>query len=68
MKWLNKSLNDEELSDSIVKTLLALSNKKPRICNLLIKSGCTRLLLSIMGKTQNQQLATDAMELLKMIT
>ena len=68
MKLLNKSLNDEELCDSIIKTLIAFANKKPGICNLLVKAGCPRLLLQIMDKTQNRQLANDAMELLKMIT
>ena len=68
MKLLNKSLNDEDLCDAIIKTLIALANKRPGICNTLVKAGCPRLLLQIMDKTQNKQLASDAMELLKMIT
>ena len=68
MKLLNKSLNDEDLCDGIIKTLIAFANKKPGICNSLVKAGCPRLLLQIMDKTQNRQLANDAMELLKMIT
>ena len=68
MKLLNKAINDEELSDSIIKTLIAFANKKPNICNLLVKAGCPRMLLQIMDKTQNRQLANDAMELLKLIT
>ena len=68
MKLLNKSLNDEDLCDGIIKTLIAFANKKPGICNQLVKAGCPRLLLQIMDKTQNRQLANDAMELLKMIT
>ena len=67
MKLLNKSLNDEDLCDSIIKTLIALANKRPGICNSLVKAGCPRLLLRIMDKTQNKQLAGDAMELFKMI-
>ena len=68
MKLLNKSLNDDDLCDSIIKTLIAFANKRPGICNTLVKSGCPRLLLQIMDKTTNKQLANDAMELLKMIT
>ena len=68
MKLLNKAQNDEELADSIIKTLIAFANKKPEVSNLLVKSGCPRMLLQIMDKTQNRQLANDAMELLKMIT
>ena len=45
MKLLNKSLNDEELIDSIIKTLIAFGNKKPRICNVFVKSGYSKLLL-----------------------
>ena len=68
MKLLNKAINDEDLSDSIIKTLIAFANKKPNICNLLVKAGCPRMLLQILDKTQNRQLANDAMELFKMIT
>ena len=68
MKLLNKSLNDENLCDYIIKTLISLVNKKPNLSNLLVKSGCPRLLLQIMEKTQNKNLANDAMELLKIIT
>ena len=68
MKLLSKSINDEDLCDAIIKTLIAFANKKPGICNTLVKSGCPRLLLQIMDKTQNKTLANDAMELLKMIT
>ena len=68
MKLLNKSMNDEDLCNAIIKTLIALANKKPGICNTLVKAGCPRLLLQIMEKTLNKQLANDAMELLKMIT
>ena len=68
MKLLNKALNDEDLCDAIIKTLIAFANKKPGICTTLVKSGCPRLLLQIMDKTQNKILANDAMELLKMLT
>ena len=68
MKLLGKSLNDEDLCDTIIKTLIAFANKKPGICTTLVKSGCPRLLLQIMDKTQNKTLANDAMELLKMLT
>ena len=68
VRLLNKSLNDEELCDSIIKTLISLISKKNNLCNLLVKLGCPRTLLQIMDKTQNRTLANDAMELLKMIT
>ena len=68
MKLLNKEQNDEDLSDSIIKTLIAFANKKSNIYNLLVKAGCPRTLLQIMDKTQNSQLSNDAMELFKMIT
>ena len=68
MGLLRKALNNEDLCDSVVKTLIAFANKRPMICNSLVKSGCPRLLLQIMDGTQNRQLVTDCMELLKMIT
>ena len=34
MKLLNKAQNDEDLSDFIIKTLIALANKKPAVANL----------------------------------
>ena len=61
MKILNKSLNDEELIDSIIKTIFVFGNKKPRICNVFVKSGYPKLLLQIMEKTQNKQLVNDEM-------
>ena len=59
MKILNKSLNNEELIDFIIKTLIVLANKKPGICNVLVKSRYSKLLLQIMEKSQNKQLAND---------
>ncbi|MBP3801733.1 MAG: hypothetical protein J6I85_06920, partial [Clostridia bacterium] len=68
MGLLKKSLNNEDLCDSIVKTLIAFANKKPGICNSLVKSGCPRLLLQIMDGAQSRTLVINCMELLKMIT
>ena len=68
MGLLKKSLNNEDLCDSIVKTLIAFANKKPGICNTLVKLGCPRLLLNIMDGTQSRTLVINCMELLKMIT
>ena len=68
MKLLSKSVNDEELCDAITKTLIAFANKKPGICNTLVKSGCPRLLLQTMDKTQNKNFANNNMELIKTIT
>ena len=56
MKLLNKSLHDKELCDQIIKTLVSFVNKKPSIFNTLFKSGCPKLLLQIIEKTQNRQL------------
>ena len=47
VKSLVKSLHDEDLCDGIIKTLIALCNKKPTLCNLLVKLGCPRLLKSL---------------------
>ena len=68
MNLLRKSLGDENICHSIIKTLIAFANGKLDVCNLLVKSGCPRLLLQIMDNTQNKLLADDAMELLKMLT
>ena len=38
MKLLNKSLNDEDLCDAIIKTLIAFANKRHGICNTLVKA------------------------------
>ena len=45
MKILNKSLKEEELINSIIKTIIAFGIKKPGICNVLVKSGYQKLLL-----------------------
>jgi len=68
MSLLRKALNNEDLCDSVVKTLTAFASKKPEICNSLVKSGCPRLLLQIMDTAQSRPLVVDCMELLKMIT
>ena len=59
MKILKKSLNNEELIEFIIKTLIVLANKKPGIWNVLVKSRYSKLLLQIMEKSQNKQLAND---------
>ena len=69
MNLLRKSgYDDDKLCDSIIKTLIVLVNKKPETCNLLVKAGCPRQLLQIMEATNNNQIARNAMELLKTIT
>ena len=68
MTLLRKALSNEDLCDSVVKTLTAFASKKPEICNVLVKSGCPRLLLQIMDTAQSRPLVIDCMELLKMIT
>ena len=68
MGLLRKAANDEDLCDSVVKTLIAFANKRPPVCNNLVKSGCPRLLLQIMDSAQSRPLVVDCMNLLKMIT
>ena len=68
MALLRKALNNEDLCDAVVKTLIAFANKKPGICNSLLKAGCPRILLQIMDGAQSRILVIDCMELLKMIT
>ena len=68
MTLFRKQINDEDLCDAVIKTLIALGVSKPSVCNLLVKGGCPRLLLQVMDNTQRNELARDAVELLKMIT
>ena len=68
MNLFRKSIDDEDLDDNIIKTFITLTKKKPESCNLLVKAGCPRLLLQVMENTQNNKLANNALELLKIIT
>ncbi|MBP5693836.1 MAG: hypothetical protein J6X03_00025, partial [Bacilli bacterium] len=65
---LKKVMSNEDLADSIIRTLIAFANKKPGICNALVKAGCPRLLCQIMEGAQSRNLVINCMELLKMIT
>lgn len=68
MNLFRKLTDDEELVDGIIKTFITFTKKKPESCNLLVKAGCPRLLLQVMENTQNNKLANNALELLKIIT
>ena len=63
-----KNLNDEELIDSIIKTIILLSDKNSNNYNNLVKNGFPRSLLNLMDNTNNQILVEDSSELLKLIT
>ena len=68
MKLFSKSLENQSLCNEIIKTFIQFTNKKPEICNLLVRNGCPRLLLQIMENYPNKNTAIDSLELLRMIT
>lgn len=64
---LRKNIDDEKISDFICFIFSHFCKKKLEICDLLVKLGCPRLLLSIIEITNNSQLSRKALELLKSI-
>ena len=68
IKLFRKNLYDEQLNDSIIKTIILLSDKNSNDFNNLVKNGFPRSLLNLMDNTNNQILVEDSIELLKLIT
>jgi HEPN domain-containing protein len=62
---LRKNVDYDKISDIICSIFLSFCKKKLEICDVLVKLGCPRLLLSIIEITNNSGLATKALELLK---
>ena len=75
-KYINSLINlirktdyeDEKLFSTIIKTFITFIKEKKERCNFLVKSGCPRQLLLIMESTNNIQLVSIGMELLKILT
>jgi hypothetical protein len=68
IKLFRKNLYDEQLNDSIIKTIILLSDKNSNDFNNLVKNGFPRSLLNLMENTDNEILVEDSIELLKLIT
>ena len=65
LSLLRKNNGYEDFYNSVVKTLIAFANKRPNVCNALVKVRCPRLLLQIMDREQSSVLVADSMDLLK---
>ena len=64
---LRRLIEDENGIIPIIETMIAYAKLKISICNILVKSGCTRLLLQILDTTPNASTAELVLELLKLI-
>jgi len=64
---LRKNIDYDSIGDTICSILSSFCKKKLEICDVLVKSGCPRLLLSIIEISNNSELARKALELLKTI-
>lgn len=64
---LRKNVDCNRIGDIICSLFIKFSKKNLFICDILVKSGCPRLLLEIIENSSNSQLAKKALELLKMI-
>ena len=75
-KYINSLINlirkldyeDEKIFYTIINTFITFTKEKKETCNFLVKSGCPRQLLLIMESTNNVQLISLGMELLKILT
>lgn len=65
---LRKNMDNPDISKNIMKILQAITKKKMEICDLLVKAGCPRLLMSILENTQDPEIAKHALLLLKTLT
>jgi hypothetical protein len=65
---LRKNIDHPEISKNIMKILQGITKKKPAICDLLVKAGCPRLLMTILENSQNPDIAKPALNLLKTLT
>jgi hypothetical protein len=65
---LRKNIDNPEISKNIMKILQEITKKKPAICDLLVKAGCPRLIMTILENTQNPDIAKPALNLLKTLT
>ena len=68
LNLFRKAIGDDDLSDQVIKNLIAFAENKKDVCNNLVRSGCPRLLMQVLDNTQNRQVANDAVELLNMLT
>lgn len=64
---LRKNIDFDKISDTVCSVFLSFCKKKLEICDVLVKSGCPRLLLSIIEISNNSDLARKSLELLKTI-
>jgi len=72
-KYLNSLINllrkniNEDLCFAIIDTFIILSSYNKEIYNLLVRSGCPKLILQFLELTNNNKLAYDSLQLLKNI-
>ncbi len=64
---LRKNLNDEGLSLEIIKLLIFLTKVRPNICNLLVKSGCVRLVFNVLDNAGTVEAALLSLRLIQNI-
>ena len=64
---LRKNLDNEDLCFAIIETFIVLSNYYKEIYNLLVKGGCSKLILQFLELTNNSKLCYNSVQLLKNI-
>lgn len=64
---LRKNLDNAKIASNVIEIFKAFGKNKPEICDLLVKAGCPRLLMSLLENTQDAELAKKALNLFKML-
>ena len=64
---MRKNIDYDKISDIICSIFLNFCKKKIEICDMLVKSGCPRLLMGVIENTTDSDLVKRALELLKII-
>ena len=60
-----KNVENEDLCLSIIEIFRIISNYNKQIYNLLVKSGCSKIILQSLELTNNNKLCLDSLQLLK---
>lgn len=60
-----KNIDNAKIAKNIIEIFKSIVKKKPEICDLLVKAGCPRLLISLVENTQDADMAKKALQLFK---
>ena len=65
---LRKLIEEDDVIDSIIHSLIILAENNILLCNNMVKAGCPRLLLQIIESSPNEANVESALYLLKIIS